>query len=123
MSDQSTLHDNKDDVSTAKPKKKSLVGRIGFLILTLACFAYLYGRLNGAAARDGMDLASYMADVFATVNWAPWLLLMVGYSLFYFAVDTLVVTRALNWFVADIKYKDIAPIRASAYIFLFSTSK
>ncbi|MDB2444028.1 hypothetical protein N9X66_02670 [Gammaproteobacteria bacterium] len=116
MSDQGTVHDNKDNVSTAKPKKKSLVGRIGFLILTLACFAYLYGRLNGAAARDGMDLASYMADVFATVNWAPWLLLMVGYSLFYFAVDTLVVTRALNWFVADIKYKDIAPIRASAYI-------
>jgi hypothetical protein len=63
-----------------------------------------------------MDLASYMSDVFATVNWAPWLLLMVGYSLFYFAVDTLVVTRALNWFIADIKYKDIAPIRASAYI-------
>ena len=41
---------------------------------------------------------------------------MICYSLFYFAIDTLVVTRALNWFVADIKYKDIAPIRASAYI-------
>ena len=26
------------------------------------------------------------------------------------------MTRALNWFLADIKYKDILPIRASAYI-------
>jgi len=41
---------------------------------------------------------------------------MIGYSLFYFAIDTLVVTKALNWFIADIKYKDIMPIRASAYI-------
>lgn len=26
------------------------------------------------------------------------------------------MTKALNWFIADIKYKDIMPIRASAYI-------
>jgi hypothetical protein len=57
-----------------------------------------------------------MTQVFANVAWVPWLLLMVCYSLFYFVIDTLVVTKALNWFVADIKYKDIAPIRASAYI-------
>ncbi len=80
------------------------------------CFGYLYYRLNGAALREGLSLAAYMTEVFATVNWIPWLLLMICYSLFYFAIDTLVVTRALNWFVADIKYKDIAPIRASAYI-------
>jgi hypothetical protein len=57
-----------------------------------------------------------MTQVFATVDWIPWLALMVCYSLFYFAIDTLVVTKALNWFVADIKYKDIMPIRASSYI-------
>jgi len=96
--------------------KKSPLGRIIFLILTAACFGYLYYRLNGAALREGLSLAAYMTEVFATVNWIPWLLLMICYSLFYFAIDTLVVTRALNWFVADIKYKDIAPIRASAYI-------
>jgi hypothetical protein len=76
----------------------------------------LYYRLNGAALREGLSLTAYMSEVFATVNWIPWLLLMICYSLFYFAIDTLVVTRALNWFVADIKYRDIAPIRASAYI-------
>mgnify|MGYP006966866182 FL=1 len=97
-------------------RNKSPLGRIIFLILTAACFGYLYYRLNGAALREGLSLAAYMTEVFATVNWIPWLLLMICYSLFYFAIDTLVVTRALNWFVADIKYKDIAPIRASAYI-------
>ena len=101
---------------TTTARKKSLLGRVIFLILTAACFGYLYYRLNGAALREGLSLAAYMTEVFATVNWIPWLVLMICYSLFYFAIDTLVVTRALNWFVADIKYKDIAPIRASAYI-------
>lgn len=101
---------------TAKPKKRGPIGRILFLLLTALCFAYLYYRLNGAAMREGLSLVAYMTQVFATVNWIPWLFLMVAYSLFYFAIDTLVVTRALNWFIEDIKYKDIMPIRASAYI-------
>ena len=97
-------------------KKPNPIGRIVFLIITALCFAYLYYRLNGAAAREGLSLVAYMSQVFSTVDWIPWLALMIGYSLFYFAIDTLVVTKALNWFVADIKYKDIMPIRASAYI-------
>jgi hypothetical protein len=101
----------------ALPKKKpNPIGRVVFLILTALCFAYLYYRLNGAAGREGLSLVEYMTQVFATVDWIPWLALMVCYSLFYFAIDTLVVTKALNWFVADIKYKDIMPIRASSYI-------
>lgn len=101
--------------STAK-KKQSPVGRLIFLLITGACFVYLYFRLNGAAARESMPLTEYMTQVFANVAWGPWLTLMVAYSLFYFLIDTLVVTRALNWLLADIKYKDILPIRASAYI-------
>lgn len=97
-------------------KKANPIGRALFLALTALCFAYLYYRLDGAAAREGLNLIEYMKQVFATVNWIPWLVLMICYSLFYFAIDTLVVTKALNWFVADIKYKDIMPIRASAYI-------
>ncbi len=103
------------DATPAK-KKPNPVGRVLFLILTAACFAYLYYRLNGAAAREGMSLVAYMTEVFSTVDWVPWLILMIGYSLFYFAIDTLVITKALNWFIADIKYKDIMPIRASSYI-------
>lgn len=105
-----------DDQSAAPAKKKNGVGRIVFLLITAVCFYYLYTRLNGAAAREGLGLADYMAQVFAAVNWVPWLGLMICYSLFYFAIDTLVVTKALNWFISDIKYKDIAPVRASAYI-------
>lgn len=105
------------EVEAAPGKKKpSPIGRIIFLALTALCFAYLYYRLNGAAAREGLSLIEYMTQVFSTVDWIPWLGLMICYSLFYFAIDTLVVTKALNWFVADIKYKDIMPIRASAYI-------
>ncbi len=97
-------------------KKPNPIGRGLFLLVTALCFFYLYYRLNDAAAREGLGLVTYMSQVFSTVNWIPWLLLMIGYSLFYFAIDTLVVTRALNWFIADIKYKNIMPIRASAYI-------
>jgi hypothetical protein len=97
-------------------KKPNSIGRIVFAVLTVLCFAYLYYRLNGAALREGLSLLDYMAQVFATVNWVPWLFLMVGYSIFYFCIDTLVVTKALNWFIADIKFRDIMPIRASAYI-------
>lgn len=104
------------EVKAPKSGLKNKLGRVAFLILTLLCFAYLYSRLNGAALREGLSLSAYMIQVFATVNWIPWLLLMVTYSLFYFFIDTLVVTRALNWFVHDVKYTDILPIRASAYI-------
>ena len=105
------------ETESAMPQKKtSPAGRILFLIITAMCFVYLYYRLNGAASREGLSLTVYMAEVFSNVAWVPWLALMIAYSLFYFLVDTLVVTRALNWFLADIKYKDILPIRASAYI-------
>ena len=92
------------------------LGRIVFLLITVGCFTYLYYRLNGAAAREGLSLVEYMTQVFTNVRWLPWLALMMTYSGFYFLVDTLVVTRALNWFVEPTRYRDILPIRASAYI-------
>ena len=103
-----------DEVSA--PRKPGALQRIVFLGITILCFVYLYYRLNGAAVREGLSLVDYMSQVFATVAWIPWLLLMIVYSLLYFLIDTLVVTRALNWFIAEIRYGDIMPIRASAYI-------
>ena len=106
------------NTNTAPPtvKRSNPAGRTLFLVLTGGCFVYLYYRLNGAATREGMTLAVYMTDVFATVQWLPWLALMMAYSSFYFLIDTLVVTRALNWFIKDIRYQDILPIRVSTYI-------
>ncbi len=99
-----------------RPRPSNTRGRVLFLALTGACFAYLYSRLNAAAMREGLSLVEYMTQVFATVQWIPWLVLMMVYSGAYFAIDTLVVTRALNWFVKPIRYQDILPIRASSYI-------
>jgi len=112
--DQTSSPEREDPADS--PKKPNPIGRIIFLIITAGCFVYLYYRLNGAAIREGLSLTEYMAQVFANVNWIPWLVLMMGYSLFYFLIDTLVVTKSLNWFLAEIKYKDILPIRACAYI-------
>ena len=97
-------------------RKPSALQRGIFLVFTALCFAYLYYRLNGAAMREGMGLVDYMSQVFSNVSWLPWLLLMMSYSVIYFAIDTLVITKALNWFIAPIKYRDIMPIRGSAYI-------
>ncbi|MGI9249964.1 MAG: hypothetical protein ACR2PR_02030 [Pseudohongiellaceae bacterium] len=118
MNDTISENNNTSPEPEQKPKQKpgGLAGRIIFLLITAACFAYLYYRINGAAVREGLGLAEYMSNVFAEVAWLPWLGLMMGYSLFYFAIDTLVVSRALNWFLAPIRYRDILPIRASAYI-------
>jgi len=54
--------------------------------------------------------------VFANVRWLPWLFLMVAYSCVYLAIDTLVLTQTLSWFIKPMRYGDILPVRASAYI-------
>ena len=113
MSETSQASDTEAAVTPRKPNK---VGRIVFLLITVGCFIYLYFRLNGAAAREGLTLTAYMTEVFSNVQWVPWLVLMMAYSLLYFLIDTLVVTRALNWFIEPLKYRDILPIRGSAYI-------
>ena len=100
----------------AAPAGRSRAGRAVFLVIGIACFAYLAFRLTGAAEREGLSLADYMAQVFRDVRWMPWIGLMVAYSGLYFLIDTLVVSRALTWFIKPIRYRDILPIRASAYI-------
>jgi hypothetical protein len=106
------------DINQTRPasRRSSAPGRVLLLLVAAGCFGYLYWRLNSAAAREGLTLVAYMAQVFATVRWGPWLLLMMTYSGVYFLIDTLVVTRALTWFIKPIRYRDILPIRASAYI-------
>jgi hypothetical protein len=85
-------------------------------VITLACFAYLYGRLGAAAARDGESVFSYLGAVFARVSWWRWLALMVPYSVLFFLIDSLIVWRVINWFNTKVPYRDILPIRASSYI-------
>jgi hypothetical protein len=105
-----------DDEPRPTSRKWNVLGRLVFLLITVVCFSYLYFRLNSAATREDLTLIAYMARVFANVQWVPWLLLMITYSVFFFLIDTLVATRTLNWFIAKVRYRDIMPIRASAYI-------
>lgn len=85
-------------------------------LITLACFGYLYSRIAGAAAREGQDVLSYMAGIFASVSWWRWLAYMLPYSVFYLLVDTAVLWRVVNWFNTRVGYGDLLPVRASTYI-------
>ncbi|NOX50931.1 MAG: hypothetical protein GXP16_10420 [Gammaproteobacteria bacterium] len=101
---------------TGVKAKTSLIQKLLPWVVTLACFAFLYTRMAGPAAAQDMTVIAYLANVFASVNWFAWLALMVPYSLFFFAVDSLVVWRVINWFNAKVSYTDILPVRASTYI-------
>jgi hypothetical protein len=85
-------------------------------LITLACFAWLYTRLDAAAQRADQTLPVYLMGVFENVAWSRWLMLMIPYSAFYFLVDSIVVWRVVNWFNARVRLADILPIRASTYI-------
>src|SRR6202049_609516 len=84
--------------------------------ITAASFAYLYTRLRGAAAAEGSGLLAYLLKSFENVNWLHWLSLVIPYCFLYLLIDTLGVWSVINWFNAKIRYTDILPIRASAYI-------
>ena len=104
------------EIIATPPRRAGRLGRVVFTLITVGCFAYLYFRIDAAAAREGLTVVAYMAEVFRAVDWLGWIAVMATYSLFYFLIDTLVLSRALSWFIADIRYRDILPIRGSAYI-------
>jgi hypothetical protein len=85
-------------------------------VVTLLCFLYLYRRLDGAAAAEGRLLLPYLGAIFESVSWPRWLMLMVPYGVLFLAIDSLVVWRVITWFNARLRYTDVLPIRASAYI-------
>ena len=84
-------------------------------LITLACFAYIYRRIDAAAGPERSAFA-YLGEVFASVPWTSWLAVMLPYSVLFLLVDTLVLWRAVNWFNAPVPYTSLLPVRASAYI-------
>jgi hypothetical protein len=97
-------------------RKPSAWQRLLPLLITLACFAYLYRAIDRAAVAQGTTLLAYLAKSFENVNWIYWLAIMIPYCCLYVLFDSLGVWCAINWFNAKIRYSDILPIRASAYI-------
>ena len=104
------------NVPTAERKKAKTWQRLLPFLITAACFAYLYSRLSRAAAAEGTTLVSYLLKSFENVSWPRWLALMIPYCFLYLVFDSLVVWSVINWFNTKIRYTDILPIRASAYI-------
>src|SRR6202521_827776 len=102
--------------STATDKKVKTWQRLSPFLITAACFAYLYSRSSRAAAAEGSRLLPYLLRSFENVSWPRWLALMIPYCFLYLVFDSLVVWSVINWFNAKIRYADILPIRASAYI-------
>jgi len=102
--------------AAAAPPSRKVWQKLLPWAITVACFAYLYTRISGAAAREGTGLVDYLAGIFGGVSWGEWLLLMIPYSLFFFLIDTAVVWAVVSWFNARLRYLDILPIRGSAYI-------
>lgn len=106
--------------TTAAPaavvKKSKTWQRLLPLLITAACFGYLYTRVSRGAATEGSTLLSYLARSFENVNWYYWLALMIPYCLFYLIFDSLVIWSVINWFNVKIRYADVLPIRANAYI-------
>ena len=95
---------------------RSSAARLAPWLITAGCFAYLYVRLERAAAAQGEELLPYLAGVFGQVAWSRWLLLMIPYCTLFLLVDSLVVWRVIGWFNAPLRYRDVVPIRASGYI-------
>lgn len=102
--------------SNAAAKKAKPWQRLLPFLITAGCFAYLYNRLNHAATAEGSGLLPYLLKSFENVSWGRWLALMIPYCFLYLFLDSLVVWSVINWFNAKIRYADILPIRASAYI-------
>jgi len=101
--------------TTTTRKAKPWQRLLPFLI-TAGCFAYLYVRLSRGAAAEGTGLLPYLLKSFENVSWPRWLALMIPYCFLYLLLDSAVVWSVINWFNAKIRYADILPIRASAYI-------
>jgi hypothetical protein len=102
--------------STVARKPAKAWQRLLPILITVACFAYIYTRLRSAAAAQGTSLLGYLLKSFENVDWLRWLALMIPYCCFYLLIDSAVVWKVINWFNARIRYSDILPIRASAYI-------
>jgi hypothetical protein len=102
--------------AAAERKKAKPWQRLLPFLITAACFAYLYRSISRAAAREGSSLLPYLARSFENVSWTHWLALVIPYCFLYLLLDSLVLWSVINWFNTKIRYADILPIRASAYI-------
>jgi hypothetical protein len=75
-------------------------------IVTAALFAIIFRRIPIAKVVEALH----------GVRLAPYLAIMLPYSVAYLLVDTFALTQVLNWFNTRIAYRDVLPIRATTYL-------
>jgi hypothetical protein len=113
---------NETSVTESTPVKKASSLRSRLLqvttwLLAAGCFYLVFGKIQGAAAREGLAVFEYLARFIGDANWLAWLAMMIPYSFFFFFVDSHATWRVVRWFNApDFKFTRMLPIRASAYI-------
>ncbi|MBL4680439.1 MAG: hypothetical protein JKY88_06910 [Pseudomonadales bacterium] len=108
--------DTNDELTPIK-KWRSILARLLTWSVTLACFSLIYIRVEKTAEREQLSVIEYISNFFVQADWVSWLMLMIPYSVYFFLVDTHATWRLLRWFnTPKIRYTNILPIRASAYI-------
>ena len=74
--------------------------------MTAAIFAFLFAKYP----------VGRVADTLAHARWGFFLLIMIPYGAFYLLIDTFVLQQAVSWFNVPVRYRDVLPVRATAYI-------
>jgi Lysylphosphatidylglycerol synthase TM region len=87
-------------------KRRALWKRLLPLATTLVIFILIFRRIPFA----------HFAATMAHADYSYFLLLMIPNSVFYFAWDTLVLTVVMRWFHGPLRYGELLPVRAVAYI-------
>jgi hypothetical protein len=80
--------------------------RLWPLATTVVIFAAIFSRIPFSRLGEALSRADLL----------PFLALMAGFSLVFFAVDTLVLALAIRWFHGPLPYRDLLPVRASTYL-------
>jgi len=109
-------HNESADTLALEPRRRAAWQQLVPWGITALCFFWLYHNVSAAAARQQHELVPYLLGIFERVDWGTFLAIVIPYSLVYFAIDSLVLYRVVNWFNARVSYLDILPVRASTYI-------
>ncbi|HIG40823.1 MAG: hypothetical protein ABGY96_03995 [bacterium] len=106
-----------EDLAARGTVWRSRIARLVTWLITFGCFYLIYTRVEKAAYREDLTAVEYMVNFFAEADWILWLCLMIPYSIYFFLIDSHATWRLIRWFNApEIKFTNILPIRASAYI-------
>ena len=98
-------------------KWPSRIAKLITWLITFGCFYLIYTRVERAAERETLSATEYLVNFFAEADWISWLFIMIPYSVYFFLVDSHATWRLIRWFnTAELKFRNILPIRASAYI-------